>query len=189
MMKIPDNPVDDAPRWYACYTRSRHEKRVAGMLDERGLGSFLPLILRESKWKDRVKSVEFPIFPGYVFARFTLRDVHDVLEIPGVSTIVRQYGSARPVPINDEDIANIRRLVASLTKSPQPAEVVPFFAEGAEIEITGGPFAGIRGFVIERLNRRRVLVGIEAIGQALEIDIEAALLSEAPGAMRPRATH
>ena len=45
-------PVDDPhvqPRWFACYTRARHEKRVATTLDQQGMESFLPLVLRDSE--------------------------------------------------------------------------------------------------------------------------------------------
>jgi transcription antitermination factor NusG len=171
-----DARPDEVRRWYACYTRARHEKRVAVMLEERGFECFLPLVERERKWKDRVKVIGFPMFPSYVFGRFDVRDTHTVLDIPGVSTIVRPPGGTRPLPVCDEDIANVRRLAASLARSPQLVEVVPYIPEGAEVEVMTGPFAGVRGRVIERLNRRRVLVGIEAIGQALEIDVDARLL-------------
>lgn len=166
-------PVQEL-RWFACYTRARHEKRVAGMLDERGLESFLPLIMRESQWKDRKKFVSWPLFPSYVFARFRTDELHRVLSIPGVSTIVRVRG--QPVPIRDEDIANVRRFAEALAQSGNVIESVPFLAEGEYVEVTGGPFAGVHGYVVERLTRRRVLIGIEAIGQGLEIDIDSRLL-------------
>jgi transcription antitermination factor NusG len=55
-------------------------------------------------------------------------------------------------------------------------EVRPFLAEGQWVEVREGPFAGVRGVVVERRNRRRVLVGLEAIGQGLEIDVDTKLL-------------
>jgi transcription antitermination factor NusG len=141
------------------------------MLDERGFESFLPLVLRESQWKDRKKMVGWPLFPSYVFGRFPRDEIHRVLGIPGVATIVRVQG--QPAAIRDEDIENVRRFVTALTRTPDVIESVPFFAEGERVEVTSGPFAGVQGYVVERLNRRRVLVGIEAIGQGLEIDVDA----------------
>jgi transcription antitermination factor NusG len=73
----------EAPHWYACYTRARHEKRVDEQLAERGLETYLPLLARERQWSDRRKVVEFPLFPGYVFCRFTLDELHEVLTVPG----------------------------------------------------------------------------------------------------------
>ena len=55
-------------------------------------------------------------------------------------------------------------------------EIRPFFAEGQWVRIKEGPFEGVTGIVVERRNKRRVLVGLAAIGQGLEIDIDARLL-------------
>lgn len=157
-------------RWYACYTRARHEKKVADLLSGRGIESYLPLVTRTSQWKDRRKQVQFPIFAGYVFARFEARAVHDVLAIPGISTIVRHAG--RPAPIPDEDIENIKRLILALERSDIEPELGPYFAEGTLVRVKSGPFEGVTGRVVEVRGKRRVLVGLEAIGQGLELDVE-----------------
>lgn len=162
--------TDDERRWFACYTRARHEKRVALTLDERGMESFLPLVLRESQWKDRKKMVAFPLFPSYVFGHFSIAETHRVLSIPGVSTIVRIKG--KPAIIRDHEIDNVRRFAMALATTGAPVETIPFIAEGELVEVTSGPFAGVRGFVVEQRSRRRVLVGLEVIQQGFEIDIE-----------------
>ena len=50
--------------WYAVTTRSRHEKVVAEQLWQKEIECFLPLHEVVSKWKDRFKKVQFPLFPG-----------------------------------------------------------------------------------------------------------------------------
>lgn len=162
------------PRWYACYTRARSEKQVARLLSERRIESYLPLLPRLSQWTDRRKLVEFPMFPNYVFVRFTLRDMHAVLMTPGVSTIVRVNGYPAPVP--DEELASVRRVVEQLACTGGVAEVRPFFAEGERVRVREGPFEGAEGYVIEVRGRKRLLVGITTIGQGLEIDIDTRLL-------------
>jgi transcription antitermination factor NusG len=162
------------PRWYACYTRARHEKQVDRLLRERGVESYLPTVPRVRQWKDRKKVVEFPLFPSYLFGLFSLTGLHDVLSTPGMATIVRANG--QPVPIAAEDVENVRRFAAALTDQDVELEVRPFLAEGQWVEVREGPFAGVRGVVVERRNRRRVLVGLEAIGQGLEIDVDTRLL-------------
>ncbi len=54
-------------KWYAIHTRSRHEKQVDLFLSERGIETFLPLVHTLSRWKDRKKYVDLPLFPGYMF--------------------------------------------------------------------------------------------------------------------------
>ncbi len=157
------------PRWYACYTRARHEKQVESLLAQKGLESYLPTVPQLRQWKDRKKLVAWPLFPSYVFARFTLREVHDVLVVPGVSTIVRADG--RPTPIPDEELANVRRFVEVVVETGSVPEVRPLIQEGDWVCVVDGPFAGVEGRVVERRGRRRVLVGLGAIGQGIEVDI------------------
>ncbi len=162
------------PHWYACYTRARHEKQVEGLLAQKGLESYLPTVPQLRQWKDRKKLVAWPLFPSYVFARFTLRDVHDVLVVPGVSTIVRTDG--RPTPIPDEELGNVRRFVEVVAETGVVPEVRPLIQEGDWVRIVDGPFLGVEGRVVERRGRRRVLVGLGAIGQGIEVDIATQLL-------------
>lgn len=159
----------EEPHWYACYTRARHEKRVDEQLERRGFETYLPLVTQERQWSDRRKRVEFPMFPGYVFGRFKLEQLHDVLTVPGVATVIRHNGV--PSPIQDEELENVRRFVAALAETGQVPEPRPL-EPGQPVRVTCGPFAGVRGVIVERRGRRRVLVGLETIGQGMEIDID-----------------
>jgi transcription termination/antitermination protein NusG len=165
-------------RWYACYTRARAEKRVERLLQERGFETFLPLIPRMSQWKDRRKRVEWPLFPSYVFGRFALDDTYRVLSVPGVVTLVKVNG--RPVPVDDAELNNVRRFAAALQDGDVAPEPRPYLSEGDTVEVVDGPFCGVRGTVVERRGRRRVLVGLKAIGQGLEVDIDTRLLKTIP---------
>ncbi len=159
------------PRWYACYTRARHEKQVEAQLGQKGIESYLPVAPQLRQWKDRKKLVSWPLFPSYVFGLFTLGAVHDVLAIPGVSTIVRTRGF--PTPIPDEEMTNVRRLVTAAGEAGVLPEVRPLIRKGEWVRVTEGPFQGVEGVVVEQRGRRRVLVGLAAIGQGVEIDINA----------------
>lgn len=164
---------DAAPaerRWYACFTRARHEKQVNRLLQERGFETFLPLVPRVSQWKDRKKVVEWPLFPSYVFGRFGMADMQRVVATPGVAGLVKTNG--RPARIPEEELENVRRFARVLAGGDVEVEPRPFLAEGEWVEVMDGPFQGIRGVVVQRRNRRRVLIGLKAIGQALEIDID-----------------
>lgn len=159
----------ESAQWYACYTRARHEKAVERHLAGRGYETYLPLVERERQWKDRKKLVEFPLFPSYVFVRFPLGDVHEILTAPGVATIVRVEG--RPLPIADEELENVRRFVAALAATGAEPELRPMVEEGQRVRVTDGPFRGVEGVVVERRGRRRVLVGLTAIRQGMEVDV------------------
>ncbi|HEX6558510.1 MAG TPA: UpxY family transcription antiterminator [Longimicrobiales bacterium] len=162
------------PHWYACYTRARHEKQVEHLLRQRGYESYLPLVPQLRQWKDRKKLVEFPLFPSYVFGRFTLKELHGILTTPGISTIVRANGY--PTPIPERDILNVQRFAQAISQTGIETAQRPFLVEGQWVKVMEGPFEGVEGVVIEQRGRKRVLVGVEAIGQGLEIDIDTRLL-------------
>jgi transcription antitermination factor NusG len=169
------------PRWYACYTRARHEKRVADLLTERGIEVYLPLVPLERRWKDRTKVVSFPMFTSYVFGRFTLADAARVLAVPGVTTLVRSNG--RPLPIPDEELENVRLFAERLASGELETAPVPELRRGQWVRVEDGPLAGVVGIVVSRRGRRRVVVGLRSIGQGLEVDVRTALLTPiaAPG--------
>jgi transcription antitermination factor NusG len=162
------------PCWYACYTKARHEKRVHAGLVDRGIEAYLPLAPRVSQWKDRRKLVEWPLFPSYVFGRLHATELHRALTVPGVATLVKSSGRALVIP--DDELENVRRFTWALANGLVEAEHRPFFAEGEWVEVTEGPLQGVRGVVVERRGRCRVLVGLRAIGQGLEVDVNVNIL-------------
>lgn len=172
--RTPPAELYSEPHWYACYTRARHEKQVEAQLRQRGMESYLPLVQQMRQWSDRKKAVQFPLFPSYVFGRFRLADLHHVLTTPGVSTIVRANGYPTPIPPGDLD--NVKHFVAALADSGLEPDPRPFLAEGQWVRVMEGPFEGVEGIVVEARGRKRVLVGLAAIGQGLEIDIDTRLL-------------
>lgn len=161
------------PHWYALSTRARHEKRVHEQLVQQELEAYLPLVRRERQWSDRRKVVAFPLFPGYVFTRVRLDELHRALRVPGVATVVRHNGV--PSPVSDGELANVRRFVTALAEvgsAPEPEPLEP----GQPVRVMHGPFAGIEAVVVERRGRRRVLVGLRTIGQGMEIDVDSRTL-------------
>src|SRR5262245_27982484 len=109
-------PVSDPARgplsldrlaWYAIWTRSRHEQVVREQLQRKGYETFLPTVPRWSRWKDRRKKIDWPLFPGYCFARFESQRRLPVLTCPGVVNIVSFNGDIAPIP--DQEIDGIQR--------------------------------------------------------------------------------
>jgi len=161
----------DVPHWYACYTRSRHEKIVDELLRQHKIESFLPVIVRESLWKDRKKLVSFPLFPGYVFARFTLDHLSQVLATHGVVAVVSARGYPTPIPAVEIESVQLVSRAAGTAAELEPA---PMLQEGRWVRVSAGVLEGAVGVVVERRGRQRVLVGISAIGRGVEVDIRVA---------------
>ena len=156
-------------RWYAIRTRSRAEKVVREQVAQRGMESFLPLMGRVSQWKDRRKRIEWPLFPGYCFARFSSDQPLLIRQSPGVVDIV---GSAlvRPEPIPDSEIAAIQQLLSSR----EPYDAHPHLEEGMAVEVIRGPLFGLQGKLLKKTDGCRLIIGINLIGQgaAVHIDVD-----------------
>jgi transcription antitermination factor NusG len=75
--------------WYVARTMSRHEKKVADLLQVRAIDNCLPLYAAIRQWSDRTKRVMVPLFPGYVFVNIAYEDRLRVLEVPGLVGFVK----------------------------------------------------------------------------------------------------
>ncbi|MBL0358846.1 MAG: UpxY family transcription antiterminator [Chitinophagaceae bacterium] len=51
------------------YTKPRWEKKVACLLDEKGIENYCPLNKVVKQWSDRKKVVLEPVFKSYVFVK------------------------------------------------------------------------------------------------------------------------
>ncbi|MFZ1971953.1 MAG: UpxY family transcription antiterminator [Candidatus Acidiferrales bacterium] len=158
----------NTPHWYAAYTLSRHEKTTAKHFGQRAIEHFVPTYESVHFWKDRRKRITAPLFPGYVFVRVPLQDKLSVLVVPGV---VRLVGfENRPVAVPDEEIAALRNIVAHGLN----AEPHPYLVTGCKARLTRGPLEGMRGVLIRKKGRLRLLLSVDLIRQAATIEVDAA---------------
>jgi len=154
--------------WYAAYTCANHEKRVAEQLAERSVEHFLPLYESVRHWKDRQMHLQLPLFPGYVFVRFALRDRLRVLQIPSVANLVSFNGAPAVLPE-----AEIEALKAGLERGVKAAPH-PYLKIGRRVHITAGPLEGLEGILIRRKNAVRFVISLDLIQRSIRLDIDAA---------------
>lgn len=162
--------VEDSVRlaWFALWTRSRHEQVVRDQLERKQIEVFLPTITRWSHWKDRKKQIDWPLFPGYCFARFDPRERLPILRCTGVVNIVSSEGA--PAPIPDQEVESIRQLVESdLAYDP-----CPLIKEGMMVEVTHGPLRGVVGRLVRKGSHARLVLSVSLIGQAVSAEVDAA---------------
>ncbi len=137
-------------------------------LEQKGLEAFLPTITRWSRWKDRKKQIDWPLFPGYCFARFEGHDRLPVLKCTGVVNIVAFDGEIVPIP--EHEIESIRRLV----ESDLQFDPCPLIREGMMVEVTHGPLKGVVGRLVRKGAHARLVLSVALIGQAVSVEVDAA---------------
>jgi len=152
--------------WFAAYTISCHEKRVAEHLATRRLEFFLPLYKKISRWKNGLRMpIERPLFPGYVFVKIDPEERVRVLEVPGVHSLV---GAGRqPIPLPYEEIEALRRGIHLLNAEPHP-----ILRAGEKVVIRKGPLEGNTGIVIRRKNTTRVVLTLDAIMKSIAVEVD-----------------
>ncbi len=161
--------------WHALYTKHQHEKVVARNLACRGFETFLPLYAAARNWKDRVKLLSLPLFPGYVFLRGDLRRRLDIVSTPGIHAIVSSGGQPATIPAIEID--SIRQAVAS-GAGIQPH---PFLKSGDWVRVKCGPLAGTQGILVRKKNMCRLVLCIEMLGKAIAVELDAVFVERLSG--------
>jgi transcription antitermination factor NusG len=152
-------------RWFALRIKARREKLVAASLRSKGYEEFLPLYHCRRHWSDRIKTLQLPLFPGYVFCRFDLHHRLPILVTPGVMLIV---GCAKvPLPVEDSEIAALQAIV----KSGLKAEPCPYLRIGQRVRIEQGSLEGLEGILLA-LKPQRLVVSVTILQRSVAVEIE-----------------
>jgi transcription antitermination factor NusG len=153
-------------RWYAIYTRSLHEKSVAEHFAVREIEHFYPSYRVVRRWKNRcTKTLDLPLFPGYVFVNIALSERLSVLNVPSVASIVSAGNTA--LPLKDSQIELLR---AGLTY--RNAEPHAYLNIGQRVRICQGPLEGMQGFVIRTDHKLRVVLSLDVIMKSVSVEVD-----------------
>lgn len=158
--------------WYAVYTQPRAEKKVHGKLAQIGLEAFLPVRSVMRQWSDRVKRIEEPLFANYVFVKTTPEKRFEVLFIRELIRFIAFEGM--PIPIRDSEIEAIRRV---LTRSMAVCNETYRHKAGDKVKIDQGDFTGVEGYVVRQNGQAKRVVQIEALQQAISVELPAGFVA------------
>jgi transcription antitermination factor NusG len=169
--------------WYALRVQQRLARAVSISLRGKGYEEFLPLCPRpDLTGAVKGKELDIPLFPGYLFCRFDIRDRFlPILTTPGVMSIVG-IGKT-PVPVSDEEIDSIKAVIRSGLRS----QAEPFLPTGSKVLIDRGPLAGLEGVVIGHDGRYRLIVSVILLQRSVSVEVDPNWISSAPaiGSLMP----
>jgi len=154
--------------WLAAYTRAHHEHRVAEQLRHKQLEFLLPTYERLTRWSDRIRRSQAPLFPGYVFVHISDNQRVPVLETLGVVHFVSVAG--RPALLDNEDVHRLQ-LCGLWSRDIEPH---PYLKIGQRVRVKHGPFAGWEGTLAEKQNSCRLIVTIDQIMKSVAINLHGA---------------
>jgi len=152
--------------WYAVRVRPNYEKPVAAALRGKGFQEFLPLVRSKRQWSDRVKIMDLPLFPGYLFCRLNLEERLPLLTTPGFLYLVGV--GKTPEPVDELEIAGIQSVLRSgLTVTPWPNLVV-----GQKVQLKHGPLRGLEGVLTKIANRHRIYVSVTLLKRSISVEVD-----------------
>ena len=154
--------------WFALQVRIRHESDVALHLQGKGYEWFLPLYKTRRRWSDRVKQLEVPLFPGYVFCRFNPQDRLPILKTPGVRQIVGNQHT--PLPVDESEI----RALQTLVLSGAPNQPCPFLSVGDRVRVQSGALRDLEGILVDVKGRQRLVISVTLLCRSVAVEIDRA---------------
>lgn len=170
MEKIPQ-----LDKWYALSVYSRQEKAAHAEILNSGIESFLPTSPVRRLWSDRVKQLEQPLFPGYLFvhlkltpeARIRLIRLRQVIDLVGKN---KNYAASGMMvsSIPETQIDSLKRLL----ESPNLLEPTHKLISGTEIMVSSGPLKGAYGIVErEPSGKRKIIVQVPLLGRGVRTEL------------------
>jgi transcription antitermination factor NusG len=153
-------------QWFALRVKPHAEKTVDSVLRSHGIESLLPIYADRRRWSDRIKSVDRPLFPGYLFCRPNPDTPLKIVTVPGAVGFVG-FGRG-PQPIPAPEINAIMRILDS-GRRLRPLSLIH---EGQRVSIQAGPLAGLNGRVVRIKDDQCLVVSIELLQRSVAVAID-----------------
>lgn len=159
---------DQVKRWHVIYTKSKWEKKVDGLLMQKGFESWCPVQKKERQWSDRKKIIEEPLFRSYVFLKASKQDYATILSTIGVVNFL--YFEKKPAIIRDNEIEIIRKYLGESNATIQVVDMANIPPQ-TKVSINQGLFMGQKGEVI-KAGKKSVFVQLESINMMMIVEFK-----------------
>ena len=154
--------------WHVIYTKSKWEKKVDGLLLQKGFESWCPVQKKERQWSDRKKIIEEPLFRSYVLVKAAKEERNQILSVNGVVNFL--YFEKKPAIIRDKEIEIIKKYLGESYKSIQVVDMTNIPPQ-TRVSINNGLFMGQKGEVIKS-GKRNVFVRLDSINMMMIVEFK-----------------
>jgi len=156
----------ESQTWFALQVRTRWESSTSVLLSGKGYQTLLPTYQTRKRWSGKVREIQAPLFPGYVFCQFDVQKRLPILVTPGVISIVSR--GRVPQPVDQTEIAAIQTVVASGIQ----AEPWPYLELGQKIRIESDALQGVEGILINFKGNHRIVVSVSLLRRSVALEID-----------------
>lgn len=162
---------EDNKYWFAIYTKPRWEKKIAKVLDEKGIENYCPLKKVIKQWSDRKRTVLEPVFKSYIFVKIEDEKKWDLKKINGIINYV--YWVGKPAVIREEEINIIKKFLNEFTDvSVQQINL----NINDKVKIVQGVLMNYEGIIIELLGKK-ARIKIDGMGLIMNANVDKKNLS------------
>lgn len=170
-MPIPNASSPQIPEleWFCLRTQTKREHIAAAILSKADdVDVFCPRVSLIKKTRVGKKRFVEAMFPGYIFAKFSLSDNYRrVIHTQGVTGIVG-HGNRKAVP--EYVVEDLRaNLPEGIIEAPDPS-----IEPGAKVQFVTGSLKGLNGQVLAQLPaKNRIQILLEFLGQEITVAVSA----------------
>jgi len=155
-------------QWFAVHTKPLQEALAEENLKRQGYEVYYPRIKQDVRRRGRWMSIIGPLFPRYLFVN--LEQGRDnfvpIRSTFGVSDLVRFGGVPKTVS---------NALIMAIKEREDQAQGMHIMRRnwipGMEVEITDGPFTGLKGIFIAKSAEERVIVLLQLLGRDNRVEV------------------
>jgi transcription antitermination factor NusG len=152
--------------WFALQTKPKNERQVERLLTHKGYECCLPVYRQKRRWSDRVVEVELPLFPTYIFCRFSSSANGRAVSTPGVIRIIGFGG--QPAEVRAEEIEAFQLLGQSgLLREPWS-----YIPDGTLVKVETGPLTGATGIFCRSEDKRRLVISVTLLQRSVAVQID-----------------
>jgi len=156
-------------KWLVVYTKPRHEKKSAVLLNQIKINVYLPLHKKLMQWSDRKKWVEKPLFPGYLFVNIEDKDYYNVLNCKGIVKYI--FHSGKPAIVSNDIIEGIKEsLIRNDIIVENKSNSSKNYNIGEDVNLIAGPFKNLSGKIIEIRGKNKIAIEIDCLNKIVLIE-------------------
>lgn len=158
--------LTDSDLWHVAYTRPRREKKLADFCRREGLFVELPCVKSLKKYERKSVEFEKPLFPGYVFFRSSLHQIHRVYQNEHTANVLKVF-----------DQTQFERQLGEILSALNTGCIMwaaDAISIGKAVRIRGGPLSGLSGRIVTmHAGSATLCLRLDFIGQGALVSVDA----------------
>ena len=158
-----DSIITSDKKWYALYTKPRHEFKAEEQLNSVSVENYLPTFTAIKKWSDRKKKVTSPLFRGYIFIHSNEKERFIAVEQKAIVRTICFNG--KPSAIPDWQIESLRIMLTETFD----VVISDKIETGAKVKIIDGPFMDVIGVVTAQQEESWLAVSVELVHRSVMV--------------------